>query len=104
MHAIIATGGKQYKVQAGDIIKVEKLGVDAGTAYTFDQVLGIIDGESTAFGKPLISGASVTASVLEDGKAKKVIVYKYKAKKGYHRKKGHRQPFTRVKIDAINPA
>ena len=104
MHAIIATGGKQYKVQAGDIIKVEKLGVDPGTSYTFDQVLGIIDGESSVLGKPLVSGASVTASILEDGKAKKVIVYKYKAKKGYHRKKGHRQPFTRVKIDAINPA
>jgi len=104
MHAIIETGGKQYKVQAGDVITVEKLGVDAGGALTFDKVLGIIDGDATVVGKPLVKGASVTASVLGDGKAKKVIVYKYKAKKGYHRKKGHRQPFTRVQIDAINPA
>jgi len=104
MHAIIETGGKQFKVQAGDIITVEKLGVDAGTAYTFDKVLGILDGESSVLGKPLVAGATVTASVLGDGKGKKLIVYKYKAKKGYHRKKGHRQPFTRVKIDAINPA
>ena len=104
MHAIIETGGKQYKVQAGDVITVEKLGVDAGTAFTFDRVLGILDGDATVLGKPLVSGASVTAEVLGDGKAKKVIVYKYKAKKGYHRKKGHRQPFTRVKIEAINPA
>ena len=104
MHAIIETGGKQFKVQAGDVIKVEKLGVEAGTAYTFDKVLGIIDGDSTVVGKPLVSGANVTASVLGDGKAKKVIIYKYKAKKGYHRKKGHRQPFTRVQIEAINPA
>ena len=104
MHAIIETGGKQFKVQAGDIITVEKLGADAGMAYTFDKVLGIIDGESTVLGQPLVAGATVTASVLGDGKAKKVIVYKFKAKKGYHRKKGHRQPFTKVKIDAINPA
>ena len=104
MHAIIETGGKQFKVKAGDIIMVEKLGVDAGTAYTFDKVLGILDGEATVLGQPTVAGATVAASVLEDGKAKKVIVYKFKAKKGYHRKKGHRQPFTRVKIDAINPA
>ena len=104
MHAIIETGGKQLKVQTGDIINVEKLGVDAGMSYTFDRVLGIVDGESTVIGKPVVAGASVTASVLGDGKAKKIVVYKYKAKKGYHRKKGHRQPFTRVKIEAINPA
>jgi len=104
MHAIIETGGKQFKVQAGDVITVEKLGVDAGTAYTFDRVLGIVDGEDTILGKPIVEGATVTASVLGDGKAKKIVVFKYKAKKGYHRKKGHRQPFTRVQIDAINPA
>ena len=104
MHAIIETGGKQYKVKVGDEIKVEKLGVDPGTAFTFDKVLGIVDGDSMVIGKPHIAGASVAASVLGDGKAKKVIVYKYKAKKGYHRKKGHRQPFTAVKIEAINPA
>ena len=104
MHAIIETGGKQYKVAAGDIITVEKLSVDAGLSYTFDKVLGILDSESTVLGRPLVVGASVTASVLGDGKAKKVIVYKFKAKKGYHRKKGHRQPFTRLNIEAINPA
>ena len=104
MHAIIETGGKQFKVQAGDVIAVEKLGTEAGTTYTFDKVLSIVDGDSTVFGKPVVEGASVSASVLGDGKAKKVVVYKYKAKKGYHRKKGHRQPFTRVQIEAINPA
>ena len=104
MYAIIETGGKQFKVQAGDIITVEKLSVDPGVSYTFDKVLGILDGEATVLGQPLVAGASVTATVQGDGKGKKLIVYKYKAKKGYHRKKGHRQPFTRVKIDAINPA
>ena len=104
MHAIIETGGKQYKVQAGDVITVEKLNADAGTSYTFDKVLGIIDGDSSVLGKPVVAGASVAGSVLGDGKGKKLIVYKYKSKKGYHRKKGHRQPFTRVQIDAINPA
>ncbi|MCL2360195.1 MAG: 50S ribosomal protein L21 [Defluviitaleaceae bacterium] len=104
MHAIIESGGKQYKVQAGDIITVEKLGVEAGESFTFDKVLGIIDGDATVLGKPLVEGASVTGSVLGDGKAKKVIIYKYKAKKGYHRKRGHRQPFTKVKIEAVNPA
>jgi len=104
MHAIIETGGKQFKVQAGDIIVVEKLGVEAGESYTFDKVLGIVDGESVVVGKPLVAGASVKASVLGDGKAKKVIVYKFKSKKGYHRKKGHRQPFTRVKIESVIPA
>jgi large subunit ribosomal protein L21 len=104
MYAIIETGGKQFKVKAGDTISVEKLGADAGMAYTFDKVLSLLDGENSVFGQPYVTGASVTASILGDGKAKKVIVYKYKAKKGYHRKKGHRQPFTSVKIDAINPA
>ncbi|MCL2571632.1 MAG: 50S ribosomal protein L21 [Defluviitaleaceae bacterium] len=104
MHAIFTTGGKQFNVKVGDVITVEKLGADAGTNFTFDQVLSIVDGDATVFGKPLVKGASVVASVLGDGKAKKVIVYKYKAKKGYHKKRGHRQPFTKVKIEAINPA
>jgi len=102
MYAIIETGGKQYKVQAGDIITVEKLGADAGTSFTFDKVLSILDGENSVFGEPTIKGATVTAQVMGDGKAKKVIVYKYKAKKGFHKKKGHRQPFTQVKIEAVN--
>ncbi|MCL2048733.1 MAG: 50S ribosomal protein L21 [Defluviitaleaceae bacterium] len=104
MYAIIETGGKQYKVKVGDEITVELLGVAAGEAYTFDRVLGLFDegADSFGFGKPTIKGASVTAKVLGDGKAKKVVIYKYKSKKGFHKKKGHRQPFTRVKIEAIN--
>jgi len=102
MYAIIESGGKQYKVQAGDVITVEKLNADAGTSYTFDKVLGLFDGDSAVFGKPVVDGASVTAQVMGDGKAKKVVVYKYKAKKGFHKKKGHRQPFTRVKIESVN--
>jgi len=102
MYAIIETGGKQYKVQAGDIITVEKLGADAGTSFTFDKVLSILNGEDSVFGTPTVKGATVTAQVLGDGKAKKVIVYKYKAKKGFHKKKGHRQPFTQLKIEAVN--
>lgn len=86
MYAIIATGGKQYKVSEGDVIKVEKLGVEAGSAYTFDQVL-VVGGEETKVGDPVVAGATVEASVVEDGKDKKVIVYKYKRKTGYHKNK-----------------
>ena len=100
MYAIIATGGKQYKVSEGDIIKVEKLGVEAGTEYTFDQVLAISD-DKMLVGEA-VANSTVTASVIEDGKAKKVIVYKYKRKSGYHKKNGHRQPYTKVKIEKIN--
>ena len=96
MYAIIETGGKQYKVKAGDEITVELLGVDAGKKHTFDRVLGLIDDSNSVIGSPLVQGASVTAEVLGDGKAKKVIIYKHKSKKGFHKKKGHRQPFTRV--------
>jgi len=102
MYAIIETGGKQYKVQSGDIINVEKLSADIGTTYTFDKVLALLDGQNSVFGKPHVSGASVTGEILGDGKNKKVIVYKYKAKKGFHKKKGHRQPFTRIRIDSIS--
>ncbi len=102
MYAIIETGGKQYNVKTGDVITVEKLIADAGTSYTFDKVLAVLGDEMPVFGKPYVDGASVTASVIGDGKEKKVIVYKYKSKKGYHRKKGHRQPFTRLKIEAVN--
>ena len=102
MYAIIETGGKQYKVQAGDEIRVEKLNAEAGTSFTFDKVLCLLDGDNSVFGKPTVAGATVTGKVVSDGKAKKVIIYKYKAKKGFHKKKGHRQPFTRVTIEAIN--
>ena len=101
MYAIIATGGKQYKVSEGDIITIEKLGVDAGEKVTFDQVL-VVGGDDLKVGNPTVAGATVEASVVENGKARKVIVYKYKRKTGYHKKQGHRQPFTQVKIEAIN--
>jgi len=101
MYAIIATGGKQYKVAEGDIIKVEKLGVEAGQTVTFDQVLAVNNGE-LAIGCPTVEGATVSATVVKEGKAKKVIVYKYKRKTGYHKKNGHRQLYTQVKIDKIN--
>ncbi|MDR1532242.1 MAG: 50S ribosomal protein L21 [Clostridiales bacterium] len=102
MYAIIETGGKQFKVSEGDIIKVEKLGAAAGDAYDFNNVMLVTDGDAVTCGTPYISGASVSASILGDGKEKKVIVYKYKSKKGFHKKKGHRQPFTTVRIDKIS--
>ncbi|MCC2253155.1 50S ribosomal protein L21 [Ruminococcus sp. CLA-AA-H200] len=101
MYAIIATGGKQYKVAEGDIIKVEKLGVEAGETYTFDQVLAVSN-DKLVVGNPTVEGATVTASVVGNGKARKVVVYKYKRKTGYHKKNGHRQQYTAVKIDKIN--
>ncbi len=101
MYAIIATGGKQYTVSEGDVIYIEKLGKNAGDTVTFDQVLFVNNGEAKV-GEPTVAGASVIASVVEEGKAKKVIVYKYKRKTGYHKKNGHRQPFTKVKIEKIN--
>ena len=97
MYAIIATGGKQYTVSEGDVIKVEKLGVNAGDTVTFDQVLFVNDGDAKV-GNPTVAGASVTASGIGEGKDKKVIVYKYKRKTGYHKKNGHRQLYTQVKI------
>ena len=101
MYAIIATGGKQYKVSEGDIITIEKLGVEAGEKVTFDQVL-VVGGDDLKVGDPTVAGATVEASVAKEGRAKKVIVYKYKRKTGYHKKNGHRQAFTQVKIEKIN--
>ena len=100
MYAIIATGGKQYKVAEGEIIRVEKLDVEPGTEYVFDQVLAI-GGEELVIGQPTVAGASVKATVLDQARAKKVIVYKYKRKTGYHKKNGHRQAYTELKIDSI---
>ncbi|MCI9320645.1 MAG: 50S ribosomal protein L21 [Lachnospiraceae bacterium] len=100
MYAIIATGGKQYKVSEGDVIKVEKLDVEAGNTVTFDQVVAVSDG-SLKVGED-VANASVTATVMEQGRGKKIIVYKYKRKTGYHKKNGHRQAYTQVKIDKIN--
>ena len=100
MYAIIATGGKQYKVAEGDVVRVEKLEAAEGEQVVFDQVL-LIGGEETVIGSPVIEGAKVSATVTANGKGEKVIVYKYKRKTGYHKKNGHRQMFTEVKIDKI---
>ncbi len=101
MYAIIETGGKQYKVSEGDVIKVEKLAVEAGAAYSFDKVLVVSGDNGISVGAPYVEDAKVTATVIGDGKAKKVIIYKYKSKKGFHKKKGRRQPYTMLKIDSI---
>ena len=101
MYAIIATGGKQYKVTEGDIIRVEKLGAEKDSVVSFDQVLAVNNGE-LKIGNPTVAGATVSATVIEEGRGRKVIVYKYKRKTGYHKKNGHRQLFTQVKIDKIN--
>ncbi len=102
MYAIIETGGKQYKVSEGDVIFVEKLDVEAGSAVTIDKVLVVADGADVKVGAPYVEGASVSASAVKNGKEKKIIVYKYKAKKGYHKKQGHRQPYTKLEITKIN--
>ena len=101
MYAVIATGGKQCKDSEGDVIKVEKLGVEAGQTYTFDKVL-LVSGDEVKVGAPAVEGATVEADVIGDTKGKKVIVYKYKRKTGYHKKNGHRQQLTAVKITKIN--
>ena len=100
MYAIIATGGKQYKVSEGDVITIEKLNASEGEAVTFDEVLAV-SGDKLLVGDD-VKSASVKATVVENGRSKKVIVYKYKRKSGYHKKNGHRQAYTKVKIDAIN--
>ena len=97
MYAIIATGGKQYKVSEGDVIKVEKIDAEA---VTFDQVIAVSD--NTLKVGADVANATVTATVMEQGRGKKVIVYKYKRKTGYHKKNGHRQAYTQVKIEKIN--
>ena len=102
MYAIIQTGAKQYKVQAGDIIEVEKLGLEAGAEVTFDQVLAVAgDDGKLNIGTPMVEGAKVTAKVLDNFRAKKIVVFKMKRRKGYRRTQGHRQNLTRVEITAI---
>jgi large subunit ribosomal protein L21 len=102
VYAIIETGGKQYKVEEGAVLFIEKLADVEGEVVTFDKVLLVSkDGKVTA-GAPTVAGATVTGKVEKHGKAKKIIVYKYKAKKNYRRKQGHRQPFTKVVIEKIN--
>lgn len=101
MQAIIVTGGKQYCVAEGDTLFIEKLPVEAGDDVTFDQVLAIVDGENTMFGKPTVE-ATVTAKVVKNGKGKKIRVFKYLPKKGYRKRQGHRQPYTKVEIAKIS--
>ena len=101
MTAIIVTGGKQYKVAEGDTLFIEKLPVEAGDNVTFDQVLAIIDGEKATFGAPVVEGAKVEASVVKNGKNKKIRILKYKPKRGYKRSQGHRQPYIKVTIGKI---
>ena len=101
MYAIIETGGKQYKVSEGDVVFIEKLETAEGETYTFDKVLVVSDGE-TVFGSPYVDGASVTATVVKNGKAKKIYVMTYKPKKNEKRKLGHRQPYTKVQIQSIS--
>ena len=102
MYAVIKTGGKQYRVQQGDVIFVEKIDTQANEAVTFEEVLLVGDGEMTKIGAPVVEGAKVEGKVLSQVKAKKVVVYKYKAKKNERKKQGHRQPYTKVEIVAIN--
>ena len=101
MHAIIETGGKQYKVTEGDTLFIEKLEAEAGQAITFDKVMAILDGDKATFGAPVVEGASVAATVVKNGKGKKVRIFKYNPKKGYRKRQGHRQPYTKVQIGAI---
>lgn len=101
MYAVIETGGKQHRVEVGQEIFVEKLEVEAGEEYTFDKVL-LIGGEKTKVGKPYVKKASVKATVVKNGRSPKIIIYKYEAKKHYHKKQGHRQAYTKLTITDIN--
>lgn len=101
MYAIIETGGKQYRVQEGDVIYVEKLNAGEGEVVTFDRVLAVSKGEGLVTGAPTVAGATVTGKVEKQGKGKKIIVFKYKPKKNYHKKQGHRQPYTKIVIEKI---
>ena len=102
MHAIIETGGKQYKVAEGDTLFIEKLPVESGETVTFDKVLAVIDGDKITVGTPVVAGAKVDASVVKNGKGKKVMIFKYNPKKGYRKRQGHRQPYTKVTIGKIH--
>ena len=101
MYAIIASGGKQYKIQEGEILRVEKISGELGASVSFDRVLMFSDGENVSIGRPVLDNIVVRGHIVEQGKAKKIIVFKYKKRKGYRRKQGHRQQFTGVKIDTI---
>ena len=102
MFAIIETGGKQYKVSEGDVIRVELLDVDADSVLEIDKVLAVFDGETLKAGQPYVEGAKVNCKVLEHGKSKKILVFHYKPKKNIRKKNGHRQPFTKLMIESIS--
>ncbi len=102
MYAILKTGGKQYRVSEGDVIYVEKLGAEDGASVTFDEILAVGEGDSIKVGVPYVEGASVSGTVEKTGKGKKINVFKMKPKKGYRRRQGHRQPYTKVTIASIN--
>jgi large subunit ribosomal protein L21 len=102
MYAVVNTGGKQYKVREGDTLRIEKIEGEVGSPVSFDRVLMVADGEEVTVGTPVVENATVSGQIVEQGKSKKIIVFKYKRRKRYRRKQGHRQPFTAVKIKAIN--
>jgi len=101
MYAVVATGGKQYKVKKGEILKVEKLPGNVGDAVTFEKVLLVSDGENLTIGNPLVPDMTVQGRIVEQGKAKKILVFKFKRRKRYRRKQGHRQEYTAVRVDNI---
>jgi len=102
MYAIMNSGGKQYKVRCGDVLRVEKIPGDVGSPVSFDKVLMFSDGDDVKIGQPVLDNVTVNAHIVEQGKAKKIIVFKYKKRKRYRRKLGHRQQYTAIKIDNIN--
>ena len=101
MYAIVNTGGKQYKIKEGDVLRIEKIAGDIGNDVNFDQVLMVSDGENITVGTPTVENVGVKAHIVDQGKAKKIIVFKYKRRKRYRRKQGHRQQYTAVQIDKI---
>ena len=102
MYAVIQTGGKQYRVQPGETVQVEKLDAEVGKTVEFTEVLMVADGEHVRLGTPHVSGARVVAEVVDQGRDEKILVYKYRRRKAWHRKQGHRQPFTALKVTEIN--
>ena len=101
MYAVVNTGGKQYKVQKGETLRIEKIPGAVGSSVTFDKVLMVADGENIRVGQPVLENVAVQAQIVEQDKAKKILVFKYKRRKRYRRKNGHRQPFTAIRIDGI---